>query len=351
VNSILDVSRVLGWKTLLQLRKARLVGWEAFIAPHFVTRMIQTLFNVGLMDELRRQDTVDVLAFAAERDLDGPTLVALCEALHARHILVRKSASAFALDETGRFMAEEPMVRGWFELTYGYENVLYHMEDIVRKKMRYGADGLVRDGSYVATGSGLASMRFYFPYVIHLMRQKSLKRVLDIGCGDGTFLRLLHETDPRIEGVGVDLSPAAVATGNKQLAAAGLADKIKLHACDAMHLERVAEHLKGVDGATTFFVLHELCDQDQNPKAKAFLTKFREVLPGVPFSVVETIRPTPDEMRERPGPAIEYFLFHDLSGQKPIGREDWKRLFASSGFANIEENYIDFARTSVFTVS
>jgi hypothetical protein len=55
-------------------------------------------------------------------------------------------------------------------------------------------------------------------------------------------------------------------------------------------------------------------------------------------------------MRERPGPAIEYFLFHDLSNQRPVGRDTWHNIFRAAGFANVEEDYTAFARTSVFTL-
>jgi SAM-dependent methyltransferase len=350
VSGVKELRRVLGWKALWQLRQARTKVWEHLISPHFVTRIIQTLFQVGLIDALRASPSVDVVAFSKKHGYEADVLVALCEALHARRILLRLSATSYSLDDSGRFFAEEPMVRGWFELSNGYENVLYHMEDLVRKKKVYGENGFVRDGRLVATGSGLASTRFYFPYAIHLIKQHSYCRVLDIGCGDGTFLRLLHEADPCIEGVGVDLSPDAVAAGNAQLKEHGLSEKIQLHTCDAMHLDRVAEHLKGVDAATTFFVLHELCDQDKNPKARQFLTAFRKALPEAPFMIFETIRPTPDELRDHPGPAVEYFLFHDLSLQKPISRQAWMELFAASGFPSVEEDYLDFARTSVFTI-
>jgi len=52
----------------------------------------------------------------------------------------------------------------------------------------------------------------------------------------------------------------------------------------------------------------------------------------------------------RPGPAIEYFLFHDLSNQKPVGRDVWKQLFAEAGFKNVAEDYLSFARTAIFTI-
>jgi hypothetical protein len=56
-------------------------------------------------------------------------------------------------------------------------------------------------------------------------------------------------------------------------------------------------------------------------------------------------------MRKRPGPAVEYFLFHDLSKQHPLSREQWRKLYQSSGFQSIEEDYIAGARTSIYTLS
>ena len=48
-------------------------------------------------------------------------------------------------------------------------------------------------------------------------------------------------------------------------------------------------------------------------------------------------------MRKRPGPAVDYFLFHDLSEQHPISREEWRKLYKSSGFRSIEEDYLAIA--------
>ena len=46
VNAI----RLLGLDRMRRMRKASSAGWEALISPHFITRVIQTLFQVGFID-------------------------------------------------------------------------------------------------------------------------------------------------------------------------------------------------------------------------------------------------------------------------------------------------------------
>ena len=313
----------------------------------FLAREIQTLLNVGLLDAMQA-GPVRIETFAEQNGLDARLLKGICEALHSRRIL-RRSDAGWSLDEKGRFLVDTNIARGWFDLAYGYENVLYNMEGLLRKQIVYGKD-LVRDGRFVAVGSGLASLDFYFPLVCNLIQRAGYRKVLDIGCGDGTFLRYMCKRLPNVQGVGLDLSPAAVAAGNESLARENLSGRIRLHAGDAMEIEKVKDKLEGVDAATTFFVLHELCDNNGNARVLKFLNAFRQALPKVPFHIIEAVRPSADEMRERPGPAVEYFLFHDLSGQMPIGREDWKHLYRKSGFERIDEDYIGFARTSIYTL-
>jgi SAM-dependent methyltransferase len=329
------------------MRKAGLAGWEALIAPHFITRVIQTLYQVGFFDALRDHAPVDALKFAEEHGLDGPLLVGLCDALYARGFLARQG-TRYSLDAGGRFLVETNLVRGWFDLAYGYETVLNRMEPLLRRQSTYGRD-VARDGRHVAIGSGLASMDFYFPIVCNVIQRGGYRKVLDIGCGDGTFLNYLCDRIPGLLGVGVDLSPDAVAAGNEQLAARGLESRINLHVGDALEISRLKRELEGVDAAATFFVLHELCDRKDNPRAVQFLSEFRRTLPGVPLHVIETIRPEPEDLRRRPGMAIEYFLFHDLSLQKPIGREAWKKAFTDAGYESLQEDYIAFARSAVYT--
>ncbi len=345
--SPLNAIGLLGFDRVRRMRKASSEGWEALIGPHMVARIVQTLYHVGFLDALRNDARVDALRFARDNSLDGELLIGLCDALYARGFLARKGTS-YSLDAKGKFLLDTDLVRGWFDLAYGYEVVLNQMEPLLRGQKAYGRD-VVRDGRHVAIGSGLASMDFYFPIVCDIVRRGGYRKVLDIGCGDGTFLSYLCEQIPGLQGVGVDLSPDAVTAGNEQLTAKGLSGRIKLYVGNALEISRLSRELEGVDAAATFFVLHELCDRKDNPGAVRFLSEFRKTLPGVPLHVIETIRPEPEDLRRRPGMAIEYYLLHDLSLQKPIGRDAWRKAFSDAGYESLDENYVAFARSAVYT--
>jgi ubiquinone/menaquinone biosynthesis C-methylase UbiE len=334
---------------MMGLRKAKQLAWEDTISVHFVTRCFQTLLSLGLLDEMSRKGAVNVKEFSQRNGLNEKLLLAVCDALFAREILRKEGADVFALDERGKFLLENDLSRGWFYLSLGYENVLYNLEDLVRGKMKYGTD-IVRDGKFVALGSGLASKHFYFPLVVEHIRKGGYKRVLDIGCGDGEFLQLVCETLPGVNAVGFDLSPEAISVGRQRLKTLNLSGRIALHPGDAFRIGEMRDRLKGVDAATIFLVLHEFCGGANHERAVAFLRAYRETLPGVPFHIIETLRPTPEQMRSHPGPAIEYFLFHDLSDQTPVCRETWKGIFREAGFTSVKEDLIPLARTVIFTV-
>src|SRR5207245_11717289 len=102
--------------------------------------------------------------------------------------------------------------------------------------------------------------------------------------------------------------------------------------------------------ATVLFVLHEVLFGGADATVE-LLRRFRNAYPGVPLVVFEVVRPSPEEMRKRPGMAIQYVLQHDLTHQKLVGREEWKSLFEKAGFSRIEERHLRFTRTAMFTVS
>lgn len=342
----LSLLRIFSPREWLQLRRARKWAWEGILKGHYLTRTIQTLFNVGFFDGLRQEEWLDALEFAEKHDLDPHLLVGLCDALCARRIL-RKEGTRYALDRDGRFMVEHDLVRGWFYLTYGYEEVLYQMEPLLRKQIRYGED-LMRDGEYVARGSGFSSAPFYFPVAAKFIHQNNYHKVLDLGCGDGTFLRYLCTHVRDFQGVGIDLSLDAVQAGSKQNLEQQLSNKVQLYQGDIFNLESLREQLTGIDAVTSFFVFHEFCDREDNSRVIELLRRLREFLAGVPIILFEAIRPEIEALRKRPGPAVEYFLFHDLSNQVPQDRASWMEIFRSAGFQSVQEHYIKLVRSAIY---
>ncbi len=347
---LLTVVRHLGLRHLLQLRRAREWGWEGLLRGHMMTRVVQTLLAAGVFDALRADGTMSAADFAARHHLDPHVLRSLCNYLVARKVLRQADApGSYALDADGVFLADNELLRGWLQLAHGYEEVLYALPDLLAGRRRYAQDDVHRDGELVAVGSGRASIGFFFPLTVETIRRAGCRRVLDIGCGDARFLRHLCARVPGIRAVGLDRSPEAVQAARERIAAENLTDRIEMICGDAFELDKYAEPLRGVDAATSFFVLHELCGGPDGGPLKPFLETYRRALPGVPLIAIEAIRPTVDEMRRRPGPAVEYTLLHDLSNQTTIGRGAWREVLGAAGFTDIDEQHFDFARASIVT--
>jgi SAM-dependent methyltransferase len=346
MKDALNALRVLGLGPVLKLYRGYRLAWQGTLNGFYNTRIIQSLFNVGFFDEMQRKGAVDPEAFARSRNLDPEILDSLCVALYAMRFLGKSANGSYVLDTKGRLLVE--MTRGWFDGVYGYEEMVHHLEALLKKQMVYGTD-LRRRADFVAVGSGEIENRFYFPLAIDMIKRHGWHKVMDLGCGDGTFLRRLCEQINDVTGCGLDIAPEAIAAGRQQVRSGGLEDRVQLCVGDINALEELPEPLRSVEATTVFFVLHEVLF-DGPDKVITLLQSYRRLFHGVPLIVFEVIRPTPEEMRRRPGMAVQYVLQHDLSHQKLVDSRQWREMFRAVGFQSIDEQYLGFARTAIFTL-
>ncbi|HZT32049.1 MAG TPA: class I SAM-dependent methyltransferase [Bryobacteraceae bacterium] len=338
--------RRFGLPYMLRLQKTYRAGWDEMIRGHLETSTMHALLNVGLIDEMQKQPRVDIGEFAARANLEIKVLQPLCEAFYSLGLFERDGA-AYSLSEKGRNVAE--VLRGWLDVCYGYSEVFHSLEPLLRKQMVYGRD-LYRRPDYVARGSGEMEQQLFFPMVNDILSARGFRCVLDLGCGDGTFLRHLCAQNPDIRCFGIDLAPAAVEEGNRALREAGLQNRISLRALDISKIDQVSSDLQEIEAATVFFVLHELLYFGEDVLLD-FLKSFRRLFPGRPLIAFEAVRPPAEELRRNPGIAIYYFLYHDLTQQKPVDAATWTQLFRAAGFASIEERHLDFARAAIYILN
>ena len=346
MRELLRAIRVVGLGNVLRLGRGYRLGWTELIRGHLATEAMHMLLNIGLIDELLARQTVELKGFAESRNLDLDLLRPVCDALSSMRILSKEGAS-YRLDEKGRLLVD--VFRGWMEVSYGYAEIFHSLESVVRRRKIYGKD-FYRKSDFVARGSGEMEDKLFFPLAGEMIAEKGYRRVLDLGCGDGTFLRRLCALNKEVSCYGIDIAPEAVDLGNRLSREAGLENRVALHAADIQNVQEMPEELKSVQVATIFFVLHEILYLGED-RLIDFLKAFRRNFPAVPLIVFEAIRPSYEQMRSRPGVAIYYFLYHDLSHQKPVSREKWRELFRAAGWTGIEERYLWYARTSVFTLS
>ncbi len=341
---LLRTVRVLGWRHLLRLARAKRHG-EQLIRGFFATPTIIALLNAGLFDELARERSVSVESFASQRGLDPDVLDALCDYLYSLKVLERQDG-VVTIGPRGRHLLD--VLPGAFYSAGAYASVFYNLEPLLKGEKRYGAD-VERDTALAARGSGESGKLFVFPVVRNLIRERGISSVLDLGCGDAAFLIGLCQANEGISGYGVDISAAAIADGLRNVEQTNLDGRIQLLAEDMFDLAPVAERFPDVQAATIFFVLHEFLQRGPE-RVLDFLTEFRRTFQGVPLIVCESVRHSPQELRKRPGPIMEFQLVHALSGQRTVTRREWRDMFATAGFASVEEIYFGLGRMVIYTV-
>ncbi|HEU4760665.1 MAG TPA: methyltransferase domain-containing protein [Dehalococcoidia bacterium] len=342
---LLRLARVLGPGHLLRLRQARRVGGEELIRGFFATPTLIALLNAGLFDELERAGRVDVDSFAAQRQLRPEVLRPLCDYLYAMAVLDRAGRD-YSLAQKGKLLVQ--VVKGSLYSAGAYAPVFHNLEALLRGEKQYG-NGVQRDTALAARGSGEAGKLFIFPMVRDQIRRNGITTVLDLGCGDATFLIGLCGSNAAVSAYGVDISAEAIADGERNVREAKLDGRVGLFVEDMFQAPAMAGKVPGVQAATAFFVFHEFM-ATQRQRVLAFLGQFRQAFPGVPLIISESARHTPEELRRRPGPLMEFQLVHELSGQRPLSREDWKELFQEAGFTSVEEDYIPLVRIAIYTV-
>jgi len=330
-----------GLPYMLRLQKTYKTGWDEMIRGYLETTTMHALMNVGLIDEMQKKASVDIDEFATRANLEKAVLQPLCEAFYCLGMFERNGA-AYSLSEKGRDVVE--VMRGWLEVCYGYSEVFHSLEPLLRKEQVYGRD-FYRRSDFVARGSGEMENLLFFPMVNDIIIANGYKRVLDLGCGDGTFLRMLCGLNSEVQCFGIDLAPAAVEEGNRVLRELGLQDRVTLTALDISKIDQAG--LPPIDAATVFFVLHELLYFGEDVLLN-FLKDFRRLFPGAPLIAFEAVRPPAEELRRHPGISVYYFLYHDLTQQKPVDSDTWKQLFRKAGFESIEERKLDSAKAAIY---
>jgi SAM-dependent methyltransferase len=345
MRAFLHSVRVLGLRHMLKLQHARRLS-QRTIRGHYTTRAIMALFEVGLLDALRAGGAVDLDDFAAAQGLDAEVLRFLCDYLYELRLL-RRVGRRYTLDHQGVLLVET--LRGSFDIVGAYDGVFSNLVPLLRREKIYGRE-VWRTPSLVASGSGEVGGLLAFPLVYDLIRRGSYTNVLDLGCGDGTFLIDICQRDATLHGYGVDLSPEAIAIGTRRIARGPLKHRIELLVADICALEPVRDQIARLDVATCIYVLHELLYRSETTALK-LLGSFRASFPGVPLIVCEVIGHSSEVLRRHPGGLLEIQLFHKLSQQQLASRETWRALFSQAGFTNIREDYFGFARTAIYTVS
>ncbi|MBK7863742.1 MAG: methyltransferase domain-containing protein [Archangiaceae bacterium] len=305
----------------------RLVLHGAFAVP-----ALSLFGELGFADRWVRGETLDVQAIATERGLDGHRLAALTDYFVRYGYLERKGA-AYAATPLGReLLAVWPAGM----IFHAYGPLLADLIPVVRKEKQYGyGKEVTRDIALDTKASGRMGIAWgLFQRVVGYLVQHRHTHLLDFGCGDGTFLEYAASQFPDLSVVGVDQSATAVANARKRFADAGLGGRAAVFQGDLAEATAFLDDpkVREADVATVFYILHEIAHHGLDT-VRTFLRQYRQRLGHVKLAVTEYYRPADDAWPSYMDRGIpEVVLYHDLSNQRLLHRDEWLQLYESEGF-------------------
>ena len=345
MGEIADLLRILGFSRAIRM-KQRYDEAQPYVRGYVATNALWALMACGLADRMLEQENVDVEAFAREKNLDRHVLTSLLDYLDGIS-LVRYEGGRVRLIERGRHFLEE--TRGLFELTYAYEPLFVNLNDLLAGRKQYGRD-VARRIEYVGRGSGMLCRDLPYPVMADIIARHKCRRVLDLGCGDLTFLSFLCERLADVTGIGIDLDPKMVAYARGALAGHPQAARLRVEEADLRNLDALlAAGELDVDCVTAVDTFHEYLWNGPD-EVVAALAKLRQQFPRALFVIGEFCNQPHEALRKRPTAFLEHHLFHDLTNQRIGEAELWRRLFREAGFQIVEERVFNLVGHGYFAL-
>lgn len=152
------------------------------------------------------------------------------------------------------------------------------------------------------------------------------KRLLDVGGGEGQFIRAVAKVAPTLH-LGVFDLPGVAELARQRFEADGLADRAEAHGGDFF-----ADPIPEAD----LYTLIRVCFDHDDAPARQLLRRLRESMPaGATLVVAETMAGTPGA--EPVGDAYFGFYLLAMGSGKPRTAEDLTALLRDAGFSQVRE--------------
>lgn len=219
---------------------------------------------------------------------------------------------------------------GAFGILYSYRPYISNLDRLLfddQAKVH-----VYRDENVV--GSGAAHVRKYFSRVTEMVVASGARYLLDVGCGDGTFLNHCRAAAPDLGLIGVDYSERAL-----EVTRANVPDDALLFQGNVSEPEVTLAKLerRGIDPSevlvSVWFIFHEVLGME-GIDLGTMLDGYRDLAPAHGMIIGEIFDIPHRVLAEHHNDTAipEFNLFHDLSGQKLFTLEAWQQAISDSGF-------------------
>lgn len=346
IKDFFSIFRILGLGKIIFLNKAHNLSLK-YIRAYFVAECFKSFFEIGFFDALKTKKYIKIEEFSLVNGIDYNYLKVICDYLYAVKIMNKNKDGLYYLSRNEDFIIK--YAQGPFYFINAYSPALENMSALLNKTKTYGKD-ISRNEFYVSKASAETEQWVPYPIVTNLVKRFRFKSVLDLGCGSGEFIIKLSLDNPSVICHGIDISAVSIKSGINKIESLSENAQIKIN-LSVLDIFRIKDFDKikaaEIDAVISMFVLHEFLEYG-NEKITRLLDDLRKTFKNSYFIICELCRNSPDELRKKQNLISEHHLFHALSNQKLLSRDEWRTIFATAGFKIIEEIYFEPASQSCF---
>ena len=234
------------------------------------------------------------------------------------------------------------LVRGTFNLYLGgYGNLLSRLGPLLRGQTAITDPALQRSGWHTGVGSEQLACVRIVPAILKILQGHSGRRVIDLGCGAGGFLRQLAGQHAALRGFGIDASPEALDEARRQTHHAGMDDRLAFALAEIGRdpLPTPSDGPADGDILTAMYLFHEF-GRDGEERIVNVLRDIARAYPARVLVFAECLPADAAELAQSPPSTfsqLDYLLIHPLSGQGlPLSVEVWTGIVKQAGLTLLD---------------
>jgi 2-ketoarginine methyltransferase len=322
------------------LTEDRLVRGLQPIRNFVLAQAIFHFMELGLLDAVAAANRIPIAVLARSRGLREDRLRGLLRYLANEELVGLDADDGVSLTERGR---ELVAVRPWYTLLVGgYLPAFAQLSEV----MKNGAGYASRDGGHVGEGSCGISQHDALPMTRRLIDRLDQPpgTIVDLGCGDGSYLLDLCRQLPGVHGLGVDPEPESVAAAREKATQQGLGDRVSLYVGSAASVPDLGG-LRGPLCFITAFVLQEVLEQSGRDAVLDLLQKSFTAHPDAKWIVIEVDHRPDDDAVMGHGLGLAYYnpyyLIHKVTEQRLEPVRFWEELYREAGLSVLAMEYPD----------
>lgn len=193
-------------------------------------------------------------------------------------------------------------------------------------------------------GSGNVHKRKYFLPTIKKFNFNQYDYVVDLGCGDGTFIETLFKNKFRNIAIASDLSKEAINKSKKRLQSNNNVEYVLSNALDYNKWSKNIKENKKVL-VCFWFIIHEISNIEKT-KLLSFLKGLRKKKFDILICEINRLNEKKLQKELDTHLMPEYYYFHDISNQKLMSMKEFKNIFRKAKYKEVTKIYFDNIKNS-----